>query len=267
MKQFLLISMCTILLSSCEDVVDVDLNEAGPRLVIDAHINILIDSGASFNSFVQLTTTAPFFDNQIPVVEDASVQIVDSQGTVFPFEHQEDGIYEGTFFPEINSDYTLQVLYDNELYTATTHLVPTPQLEYVEQRDDGGFFGDQIELKAYFTDFPNERNFYFFFAASERGIRRDVFNDEFFEGNSIFGLYLADDLIAGDIVQFNLYGITEEYYNYMFILLQQTGGNGGPFETQPATVRGNIVNETNPENYPLGYFRMSELSILEYKVK
>ena len=34
----------------------------------------------------------------------------------------------------------------------------------------------------------------------------------------------------------------------MFILLQQGGEDGGgPFETQPATVRGNCINQTNSE--------------------
>ena len=54
----------------------------------------------------------------------------------------------------------------------------------------------------------------------------------------------------------------------MFVLLQQTGGQGGgPFSTQPATVRGNIVNETDSSNYPLGYFRISEISQLSYTVQ
>jgi len=63
------------------------------------------------------------------------------------------------------------------------------------------------------------------------------------------------------------YGISEQYYNFMFLLLQQTTDNsGGPFETQPATVRGNCINITNPENYPLGYFRVSQANQYNYTV-
>ena len=255
-----------MLLSSCEDVIDVDLNDANPRLVIEANINTQVETRDG-NSFVKLTTTAPFFSNNIPTVENAIVQISDENGIVFPFAYVEEGYYYSNFFPQKNIDYTLQVIYNDEIYTATTNLISTASLEYVEQRNDGGFTGDQIELKAYFTDPSGEKNFYFFTGVSERGVHRDVFNDNFFDGNSIFGLYQADDLTAGDQVQFSLYGITEEFYNYIFILLQQTGNGGGPFETQPATVRGNIINETNPENYPLGYFRISELSILNYTVQ
>ena len=256
----------TMLLTSCEDVIDVDLNDAAPRLVIEANINTRIETGDVYGS-VKLTTTAPFFNDNIPTVENAIVEIIDENGTVFRLNHTSAGMYFGDFSTQENTDYRLQVFYNDEIYTASTSHIPTAPLEYVEQRDDGGFMGDQIELKVYFEDPPNEENFYFYTASSERGIRRDVFKDEFFDGNLMFGSYVADDLAASDWVQFNLYGITEEYYNYMYILLQQTGGGGGPFETQPATVRGNIINETNPENYPLGYFRISEVSILNYQVQ
>ena len=64
------------------------------------------------------------------------------------------------------------------------------------------------------------------------------------------------------------YGISEQFYNYMFILLQQNSEEGGgPFETQPATVRGNCINQTNSKNYPLGYFRLSQVDEFIYTVQ
>ena len=266
MKRLMLLIFCAVCSISCEDVIEVELNEATPRLVIESNIYVSVE-GTSHFSLVKLTTTAPFFDDSIPEVENASVQITDENGTIFPFVHEEDGYYLSDFSPKMDLEYTLQVEYNDEIYSGSTRLVPTVELEYVEQRNDGGFFGDQIELKAYFTDPPGENNFYFLTGASERGINRNVFNDDFFEGNTMFGTYSADDLSPGDTVQFNLYGITEQFYNYMFILLQQTGGGGGPFETQPATVRGNMINQTDPENYPLGYFMISEISSLNYVVE
>jgi hypothetical protein len=253
-------------LTSCEEVVDVDLNDAAPRLVVEANINISQD-GASIDSWVKLTTTAPFFDDNVPFVADANVEIIDENNFAYTFEYVDEGIYHGTFFPQENTDYTLRIIYKNESYTATTQLQPTATLEYVQQRDDGGFTGEDIELKAFFTDDGNEKNFYYFTGASEKGILRDVYDDEFFNGNTIFGYYLVEDLAPGDNINFALYGVDEQFYNYMYVLLQQTGTGGGPFETQPATVRGNIINETNPDNYPLGYFRISEVSTLNYTVQ
>ncbi len=267
MRPVILLTFLSLLLASCEDVIDVELNDARPRLVIESNINVSMEEGVPINNFIRLTTTAPFFQDSIPIVSNATVMVKDTDGTVFPFEYLENGFYYSNFIPIQNMEYTLEVIYGAEIFTATTQLVPTSRLEYVSQRNDGGFSGDQIELKAYFMDIPGKENFYFLSAASERGVSRAVYSDKFFEGNYMFGTYRADDLTQGDLVQFNLFGISEQYYNYMFVLLQQTGSGGGPFETQPATVKGNIINETTPENYPLGYFRMSEISKLNYVVE
>ena len=54
----------------------------------------------------------------------------------------------------------------------------------------------------------------------------------------------------------------------MNILLHQNSEEGGgPFETTPATVRGNCINETNPDNFPFGYFRLSEVDEITYIVE
>ena len=56
----------------------------------------------------------------------------------------------------------------------------------------------------------------------------------------------------------------------MNLLLEQSEGGFGPFETPVATIRGNIFDVTGidninqfdnveqPDNYPLGYFSVSE---------
>lgn len=265
MKKLFLLMIFFGTFISCEDVIDVELNDTPPRLVAEANLNIW-ESGAA-SAAVRLTTTAPFFDNDVPFVTDAIVQVTDENGIVYPFSYTENGVYTSNLTPQLNLEYTLTIEYNNETYSATETLYTVSPLEFVEQRDDGGFTGEDIELKAFFTDPADEQNFYFFEGLSERGDELDVYSDEFFDGNTIFAYYLVDDIAPGDEVQFNIYGVSEAYYNFMFILLQQTGGGGGPFETQPATVRGNIVNETSPDNYPLGYFRVSEVSTLNYTVQ
>lgn len=266
MKKLFLLVIFFGIFSSCEDVIDVELNDALPRLVVEANLNVW-ENGASQAS-VRLTTSAPFFNNGVPFITDAIVTVNDENGTVYPFTYSNNGFYTANLVPQLNIEYTLSIIYKDETYTATETLYTVSPLEFVEQRDDGGFTGEDIELKAFFTDPVGERNFYFFEGISERGDVLDVYNDEFFDGNTIFGYYLVEDLAPGDEVQFNIYGVSEAYYNFMFILLQQTSDQGGgPFETQPATVRGNIVNQTNPDNYPLGYFRVSEVSTLNYTVQ
>lgn len=266
MKKIVLFLCFLGLLTSCEDVIDVELNEASPRLVIDASLNVYEDS--SFLSIIKLTTTAPFFDEEIPVVDNAIVTVTDENGTMYPFTYTGNGLYTNELIPQPGIEYTLEIIYNNERYTATEQLEPVVPLEFVEQENDGGFSGEDIELKVFFTDPPNEENYYFFEGRSDRGNVFDSLTDQFFDGNAIFGFYVVEDLESGDVITFNLYGVDEQFYSFMFTLLQQAGeGGGGPFETQPATVRGNIINTTNSENFPLGYFRISEASTLSYTVE
>ncbi len=266
MKKILILLVFFGIMTSCEDVIDVDLNTAEPRLVIEANINLLVDNTSE--SIVKLTTTAPFFENQIPEVSNATVTITDGNGIIYPFQYTENGKYISDLIPQQNLDYTLHIFYEGENYTATTRLKTAVPLEFVTQRDDGGFSGEDIELKAFFTDPGGIDNYYFFEGLSSAGNSYDALDDEFFDGNTIFGYYLIEDLAQGDVVTFNLYGVDKPFYNFMFILLQQTGdASDGPFETQPATVRGNIVNENSPENFPLGYFRVSEKYTLVYTVQ
>jgi len=262
-----ILPILAIFLTSCEEVIDLDLNEAPPKLVIEASINTAPADPDSSEAFVRLTTTTPFFNTEIPVVTDAQVTVTHENGTVFPFAYSENGYYHSDLNPEPNVVYTLEVIYQNEVYTASNKLVSSSPIEFVEQKDDAGFSGEDIELKAFFSDPAGEENYYFFEGISEKGNIYDAISDEFFNGNLIFGYYLVEDIETGDQVRFNLYGINEQNYNFIFTLLQQGDAPAGPFETQPATVRGNIVNQTNPDNFPLGYFRISEAYSFFYTVQ
>lgn len=266
MKRIFLVLLFFGSLLSCEEVVEIDLNTSEPRLVVEASINLL-ENGSS-NSTIKLTTTAPFFDTQIPFVTDATVSVTDDNGILYPFTYTSEGIYESDLIPELGNTYDLEIIYEGETYSASEQLYTVSPLEFVEQRNDGGFTGEDIELKAFFTDPVGLGDYYFFEGISERGIVLDTYVDEFFDGNMLFGFYLVEDLEPGDEVTFNLYGVNQQFYNFMFVLLQQSSEQSdGPFETQPATVRGNIINETNVDNFPLGYFRVSEVSTLTYTVQ
>ncbi|PNQ72722.1 DUF4249 domain-containing protein [Hanstruepera neustonica] len=255
---------------SCEDVVDVDVPTSEPRLVIDASIKWF--KGTSGNEqLIKLTLTAPFFNYNVPPANGAQVYITDDNNNTYDFiEEDNTGIYKNfNFNPVINSEYTLTIIYNNETYTGTETFLPVAELEYVEQNLEGGFTGEDTEIKAFFTDPADEENFYFFEFIPSIPVTPtlDTFKDEFVNGNLIFGFYVEEDLNPGNQVIIRNYGVSEQFYEFMFILLQQTSQGGGPFETQPATVRGNCINNTNPNNYPLGYFRLSEVSEIIYTIQ
>jgi hypothetical protein len=54
-------------------------------------------------------------------------------------------------------------------------------------------------------------------------------------------------------------GVSKDYYTYFRVLTNQSGQNGGgPFQTIPSSLLGNIVNTSHQDNFPLGYFNISE---------
>lgn len=271
MKKIIYIFLIIYCFLSCEDVIEVELNETAPRLVIDAGINWL--KGTTGNEqTIRLSLTAPFFEDDIQPANGATVFISGSNGMVFNFlENANSGEYNNsTFNPVINEEYTLTIVYDGDTYRATETLKSVVPIDFVEQRDDGGFLGEDIELKAFYTDLADVENFYFFEFVSNipRVPTLEVYEDRFTDGNQIFGFYTEEDLVTGDQVTIRNYGVSERFYNFMFTLLQQgSEESGGPFETQPATVRGNCINQTNPENFPFGYFRLSEVDEIIYTVQ
>jgi Domain of unknown function (DUF4249) len=268
MKRLITILIATCFLSACEDVVEVDLNEGAPKLVIEANFLKEIPNDESVLR-VKLSKTIPFFDSEPQFVNNATVTISSENGIVTEVPFVEMGLYELTNVePLPNTAYTLEIIAEGETYTATETIVFGETLKFVTQDNEGGFSNDEVELKAFFTDPANVENYYLFEGLSDKGNMVDVLSDEFFDGNEIFGFYTVEDLEPGDEVTFYLHGVNKQFYNFMFILLQQSSDQSdGPFETQPATVRGNFVNQTNEENFPLGYFRISEVSILRYTVE
>lgn len=256
---------------SCEDVIDVDLNSAEPRLVIDASLNWFKGTVGNEQE-IRLTLTAPFFDEDVPPATGAQVRVIKGSDDVFIFtEDGNSGIYRNdNFIAQLDETYELEIIYEGETYRGIETMKSVVPIEFVEQNNDGGFSGEETELKAFYTDPVGIENFYFFEFISDIPVvpTLEVYDDEFTDGNQIFGFYTEEDLDTGDEVIIRNYGISESFYEFMFILLQQNPEEGGgPFETQPATVRGNCINESNPENYPLGYFRASESSEFIYIVE
>ncbi|WP_300440769.1 DUF4249 domain-containing protein [Christiangramia sp.] len=254
-------------MTSCEEVVDIPLQESEPRLVIDASIEWFKGTSGQ-NQGIRISKTSSFYEEGTPGVENAQVTVTSEDGSQFEFIHQQEGIYiNNNFQPEINSTYTLEVIVDDEKYMATETLNPVVPIDDIEQLASGGFTGEDIEIKAFYTD-PSETEDYYLFKFKDEDIRLELYEDEFTNGNRIFGYYSSEDIKPGDKIGIEIQGISKSYYEFLFILRSQVGTNqGGPFETMPATVKGNIVNRTNLDNYPFGYFRLSEVDSTTYIVE
>ena len=267
MSRNILFILCCLPLFSCEDVVEVDLEESDPRLVVEASLLWDIDKAENVQ-FIRLTTTAPFFKGEIPPARGAVVSVKMENGQEYFFEEVEEGLFRNDKIePALDISYELRILYQDEEYIASAELIPTPELLYVEQNNNGGFSGDDIELKVFYQDPANIENHYLFRFFHEK-LALQIYDDEFTDGSLTFAFFSEEDLEKGDDVLLEIQGISRDFYQYMYILRSQSGSsNGGPFQTQPTTVRGNIINLTNPENFAFGYFRLSGTDAISYQVQ
>lgn len=260
------------ILTSCTDVVDVDVETAVPRLVLEASIDWEKETSGMLQT-IKLSTTSPFFDTDDPnTVIGAQVTVTrESDKAVYVFEDQLNGNYTTTDFgADLNDTYTLNVIYEDETFTATETLLPTTDITRVTQSRSEGFYPDVLELNVYFDDPADETNFYLLIFKEEGDLFPTIvtLSDKFLNGNEIHVFFEKEDeedegdseFEPGDTVSVNLYNISEEYYNFMELLSSQSGSSGNPFAPVPVEIRGNCVNITDADNYPYGYFRVTETS-------
>ena len=267
----ILVFLFAIFFNSCQDVVDIPLNTDKPRLVIDAAINWEKGTDGATQT-IKLTTTTNFYSNLIPVVSGASVKVTNGSNMVFNFvEMPNTGLYVCTnFLPNIDEVYTLNIAYNGQNYNATETLKAVAPIQNVVQEIQAGFGGNVLKFRSLYLDPANIDNYYLYKYIFPEDIKARYNTDEdtFFQGNPFFSLAFKNDLKKDDKIKIIHYGISKEYYNYMNILLSVSGSQGGgPFQTPPATVKGNIKNTTNFENFPYGYFRLCETSNFEYTVQ
>lgn len=270
MKNILII-LSLLVFTSCEKVIDVKLNTMAPKLVVDAAIKWQIGTTGNQQTII-LSTTTGYYQTQIPKVAGAIVTVTNSTNTVFNFiEIPNTGNYVCTnFVPQINENYILKINYEGQNYTATEKLMASPRIKDIEQRNDLGLNSDEIGIKTNFQDFASQKNFYHLtYNTSVIAFPNlEVFNDNFFDSKIGFGIFSNKNLKTGSQINISLSGISERYFNYLRVLIGIASGAGGPFgTTPPTTVRGNLTNLSDKENYALGFFSLSQTDNLVYTAK
>ena len=264
MKKIYIYTILTVLLfSNCEKVVDIDVPTIEPKLIIDASFEVLFnESPVTANMAVKLKLSTDYFDETIPTVSDAIVFLTNTaDGSVINFS---DVNLNGNFAPIINFipkdaiEYELTVIYKSEIYKGNATKVKSTQIDSAIQGDETLFSGKETEVKVTFKDNGDNENYYLFNFTNNLFLPLE---DRFFNGtNYNFSFfYQEDEIEVPTNVTVTMSGITKDYFTYFRILQNQSGtSGGGPFQSVPSSLLGNVINTTNEANFPLGYFHISE---------
>jgi len=248
----------------CEKVIDLETDFNDTRLVVDANISKHRDS-LNAKASVKLSETVPYFSDEESIINDAIVSIEINQKTHELYYDNPTKLYLADInFIENNSDFVLLIEHKKNNYTSSSKLIKTPKIESVVFGDRKSLNKDEVELKVTFTDPPEEGNYYLWKFGPKKSGKFDYLPalDKYINGNKFTFSFFIDKteyLQDSDYINIEINGITEDYFNYLNILTSQAGAqNGRPFSTSSSVIKGNVVNNTNLENFPLGYFRVYE---------
>ncbi len=255
--------MLSLLLSSCETVVELDLPAHEPQLVLNAVINpdslFTVDVSAS---------RSPFSNEPFQQLTDAKVQVHQAGQVLFDLQHMGNGIYKSDTKPQALQHYELQVSAPGfPSASATSYIPAAPVITHVEAEKAlyDPNWGIQTILSFKLDDVAEQESFYYieaytpdtsflnnqpynryvsfrFTAPIEREFRmenRHFFSDRLFNGRQLpLTLNLENNPEKTTYVQ--VVHITKEYYEYVRTLDRQAGRDD--FGNFPTQVTNNIQN-------------------------
>lgn len=269
-KALLIILMGTVLYS-CTDVIDVDVPTGKPRLVVEASIDWEKGTDGK-NQTIKLSRMTPYFSNQeIDEVLGATVTIKDKEtGDVFSFQDQNNGLYTtDVFIPVLGHSYVLTINHEGETYRAEETMMSVADIQKIDQSTDGGNSSEDIEVNIHFQDPQGIENYYFlkFQRVGDLLPTIEPMSDKFTDGNVMKESFEKEDdadtsekeqLKPGDVVEYQMLGISQRYYDYMQIMVNQLGAEASIFAGVPVELKGNCININDKKEFTLGYFRVTE---------
>ncbi|WP_309672063.1 DUF4249 domain-containing protein [Gemmatimonas sp.] len=274
-----------LLTMGCERVVDITVPTMATRLVVSARLELVRGSpsnGApSGRQVITLSTSAPYFETAgPPPARGAEVRVTDSRGmtTVFREQASAPGVYvTDSLVPVLHRRYTLRVRWNNESYEGSDSLLPVAPIDSFYFVERTGLFappdvarepGPRATID--FRDPSGVENYYVWdqFVDGKRLVEADTAfryrpmeRDAFFNGALVRGYqpYSGVVLRPGQTVRLRHMSLSEQGYRFYLALNNVTLGDGSPFSTPPASVRGNVANLTRPGEPALGYFLLAEV--------
>lgn len=247
---YIIAFLLLLLTTSCQKVINVDLDEADKKLVIDA---VLTDQAGG--CMVKLSTTKDFYDdNSFAGISGAQVRISSEGQLLSTLTESSQGIYtDETLKGNYGKEYELSVVYDGKTFTAKStmpYVVPFDSA-YVETQS---FFGQDFTFATIMLQDPagTQNNYRCVqYINGKRTPESFIFDDDYsdgkrFESTLYFDQDGADSIKSGDQIRIDLSCIDRSAYEYWFSFEQSaSGGMGSAAPANPVT---------NVQGGALGYF-------------
>jgi hypothetical protein len=257
---YILLSLTTtFIIPGCEKVINVDLNEAAPRIVIEG---LITDRRGPY--IITVSKSASYFSESLPVsVTGAKVVITDDFGNIDSLKEIMPGTYmTGRIRGSIGRVYTLKVISDGQVYEATSAMmshVSIDSLKLVKSQYD--YFDlnghsqteTHLDIHCFFRD-PLEKNYYRVRVYKNDSINTESYRlyDDQYTNGEVTELRVGR-ATKGDTFRIELMSLDKSTYSYFRTLADLLHQNPF-FGSTPANPN------TNLNNGALGYFGASAIS-------
>ncbi len=286
----------TLLFYSCDEVINPELEEASPVLVIDAWLN-----NAPGAQQIFITRSQPYFESVLPPgVSGATVRVSDENGKIYTFSESKPGVYVwvpvgNEVFGEVGLKYDLTVQVGTETFVSEARMGRVPAIDSITffLVEGGQFADDQYQAEFWATDptEPNDAYWIKTFKNSEQLLKPSeivtAYDAGFSKGANFSGITFIAPLrtsinpfdedddgnikspyVVGDSVYVQIQAITEAGFNFLNEVRIQTDRPGGfseLFATPLANVATNISNVNTNGSKVLGFFNVGAVSGLGRK--
>lgn len=264
-RTYFLFAGLLLSLSSCQKVIDVNLNDSNPNYVIEAPLY------EGTNDFVVgITKTTSYFGTEAPPgVENATVNLIDQNNVNYPVNSIGNGIYKiPQFTPIQNSRYTLKVNVDGKEFEAVSTFPQHTSLDSLSSIQASGPFGGgkkDFLVFAHFQDEATVRNYYRVKATINNQVQNKPIDYYLFDDLVRDGQYIDAPLFTyrtqlDDSVEVELLGMDANVYDY-FNTLSEVLTSDVNTSAAPANPNSNFTNGA------LGYFGAFTSSKQSIKIK
>jgi Domain of unknown function (DUF4249) len=246
MKNYKIIftALMLLVLSSCEKVINVDLKNAAPRIVIEG----IVDNSGRPAKVIISKSVVFSAGNTYPGVSGAIVKITDNTGATFNLAETTTGVYtNATLIGAVGRTYNLSVTVEGKNYTASSTIPRQTPIDTLTQETKSLGGAPEKIVNLIFSD-PlgfGDYNQVVISTNAKLDKRTIVFDDSFSDGSATPVQIDNPDkkFKTGDVVKIELRFIDKIVYRYLKGLADLK--DGGTIPANP---------DTNISGNPLGYF-------------
>lgn len=248
---YLIFTLLSFLLLSCEKELDFKYHEVEPQLVIEG---ILSQEGAC----VTLTQTVPMDEKlEKNYLTDAEISLKDlTAGEEIELEADKNGIFIKDYVPEIGHDYQLKVVREGNEYSSVCLMRPSTKILNLMFQWIKMPYDHVAVLQIKFADLESEEDYYWirifrndepykWIMSDDRGAVEGVITEVIMTTRQDLSEEDEKDILRdGDVVKVEINTISREMYDYLIAIENDSNG--------PAMFEGDFC---------LGYFLASDSAV------